>query len=105
MRPPATDPGPPPDASSLRQAALTHLSRYSTTQAGLLAVLTRRIQRWAQRANAPADQVLGCLQAARAVVLRLAEAGAVDDAAFVAGRVRSCTGPDGPAAPSRRICG
>jgi regulatory protein len=89
MRPPATDPGPPPDEGSLRQAALTHLSRYSTTQAGLLGVLTRRIQRWAHRAEAPADQVSACLQAARLVVSRLADIGAVDDAAFAAGRTRS----------------
>ena len=89
MRPPTNDPGPPPDEGSLRQAALTYLTRYSSTKAGLLGVLTRRVQRWAHRADAPAEQVSACLQAAHSVVSRLAAAGAVDDAAFAAGRARS----------------
>ena len=89
MRPTRPAPGPPPDEAALRQAALAHLARYSTTQAGLLRVLGRRVNRWARAADAPGDVVAACLQAARAVVARLAAIGAVDDAAFAAGRARA----------------
>ena len=89
MRPTPSLPGPPPDEDALRQAALAHLARYSTTQAGLLRVLGRRVDRWARLADAAPDTVAACLQAARAVVARLAAIGAVDDAAFAAGRARS----------------
>ena len=83
--------GPPPDARSLHDAALRHLARYSATQAGLLRVLVRRIERWARHADpdaAAAGRAAG-LQAAQTVVQRLAAVGAVDDAAFAAGRARS----------------
>ena len=89
MRPTPAVPGPPPDEDSLRQAALAHLARYSTTQAGLLRVLGRRIDRWARLADAAPQTVAACLHAARAVVVRLAAIGAVDDAAFAAGRTRA----------------
>ncbi len=86
---PPPKPGPVPDEDRLRQAALTHLARYSTTQAGLLRVLTRRVQRWARGSEAAPETVAACLDAARGVVARLAAMGAVDDAAFAAGRARS----------------
>ncbi len=89
MRPPARPPGPPPDEAALRQAALTHLARYGTTQAGLLRVLARRVQRWVRAADAPAEQAEQAMTAARAVVARLAEVGAVDDALFAESRTRS----------------
>ncbi len=89
MRPPAPTPGPPPDEDALRQAALTYLGRYNTTQAGLLRVLRRRVDRWARLAEATPATVAACVQAARAVVARLAAVGALDDAAFAAGRARS----------------
>jgi regulatory protein len=82
-------PGPPPDARTLHDAALRHLSRYSTTQAGLLRVLARRIDRWARAAAAEPETIAACQDAARDVVTRLAAAGAVNDAAFAAGRARS----------------
>ncbi len=93
-RPP---PGPPPDEPALRQAALNHLARYAATQAGLLRVLGRRVQRWARaaeseaggEADAVAAAAAAAMDAARAVVARLAAVGAVDDAAFAAGRARS----------------
>ena len=87
MRPPRP-PGPPPDEAALRQAALNHLARYGTTQAGLLRVLSRRIQRWARAAQAPPEQADAALTAARAVVARMAAAGAVDDASFAESRAR-----------------
>jgi regulatory protein len=89
MRPPAPPPGPPPDAAALRQAALNHLARYGTTQAGLLRVLTRRIQRWARAAEAPGESVTAAVAAARAVVAQLTAIGALDDARFAESRVRS----------------
>jgi regulatory protein len=82
-------PGKPPNARTLHDAALRHLARYSTTQAGLLRVLTRRIDRWARAAAAEPEIVAESRAAARAVVTRLVAAGAVDDAAFAAGRARS----------------
>ncbi len=88
MRPPKP-PGPAPDAASLRQAALTYLTRYSATQAGLLRVLVRRIDRWARAAAAPSEAAAAAKGAARGVVAQLAAIGAVDDALFAAGRARS----------------
>lgn len=79
-----------PDASSLHEAALTHLARYATTRAGLLRVLERRIARWVRAGGE--EEAAGTLRAeAKAVVERLAAAGAVDDGAFAAMRARSLT--------------
>ncbi len=84
------------DAASLRDAALNYLARYAATEAGLLRVLDRRIDRWARMAqtgdadrDAIAAQVDAARQAARGVVAQLAAAGAVNDAAFAESRVRS----------------
>ena len=89
--------GPPPNEATLREAALRHLARYGTTQAGLLRVLDRRVQRWARAVGqagdgepeATAASAAAAAAAARSVVARLAAVGAVDDAAFAASRVRS----------------
>src|SRR5579862_7334981 len=75
-----------PTEASLHEAALAHLARYATTQAGLVRVLDRRIERWARAAAADADAVQAAKRIARAVAARLAAAGTVDDAAFAAGR-------------------
>ena len=81
------------DAASLQEAALRYLSRYAATQAGLARVLQRRVDRWAREAEADPDQVAAKRAEARAeiaaVVARLAQSGAVDDAAFAASRARS----------------
>jgi regulatory protein len=84
-----------PDAGRLRDAALLHLSRYAATRAGLIRVLHRRIDRWARRAEAEGtaiETITATVIAARAdaveVAHRLTEAGAVDDAAFAASRLR-----------------
>ena len=91
--------GPPPNAQDLREAALEHLARFAATEAGLLQVLHRRADRWARRAGGETDDVGerdAIVEAARAakvvareVVARLAEAGAVNDAAFAESRTRS----------------
>jgi regulatory protein len=80
--------GAAPDEASLHEAALAHLGRYATTQAGLRRVLQRRIDRWvrSQPAGGDADQVKAAREAALRVVSRLAAVGAVDDAAFAASR-------------------
>ncbi|MGA3401901.1 MAG: RecX family transcriptional regulator [Acetobacteraceae bacterium] len=84
------------DADALRDAALNYLARYAATEASLLRMLERRIDRWARLAqtaesdrDALAAQVAAAQQAARGVVARLAAAGAVNDAAFAESRVRS----------------
>ncbi|HEY4043007.1 MAG TPA: RecX family transcriptional regulator [Rhodopila sp.] len=82
----------PPDAGSLYQAALDYLVRYAATEAGVRRVLLRRIDRWA-RAQPDADAAEPMVDAARAAVdgavARLAEAGALSDAAFAESRARS----------------
>lgn len=81
--------GPQPDARSLHDAAVRHLARYSATQAELLRVLARRIDRWARAAAAEPEATAASLAAAREVVAQMVAAGAVDDVAFAAGRARS----------------
>ncbi len=86
---------PAPDEASLHAKALAHLGRWATTRTGLLRVLRRAIDRWVAHARAgavPPAEIEAAAAGARAiavgVVARLAEAGAVDDAAFAAGRAR-----------------
>jgi regulatory protein len=76
----------PPTEASLHEAALSHLARYATTQAGLVRVLDRRIERWARAAAADGEAVQAAKRMARAVATRLAASGTVDDAAFAASR-------------------
>jgi regulatory protein len=82
--------GPAPTATSLRDAALRHLARFATTEAGLTRVLDRRVQLWGQRAAAEgqdvADHVAVGRGAAREVARALVAAGAVNDEAFAAAR-------------------
>lgn len=52
-------------------------------------VLARRIDRWARAAEAEPEATAVSLAAAREVVTQMVAAGAVDDAAFAAGRARS----------------
>jgi regulatory protein len=90
----SSDPLPQPDAQNLYQAALHYLARYATTEAGLRRVLTRRVERWS-RAQTDRDVTEPVLYAAGAaidgVVTRLAEAGAVNDAAFAESRAKGLT--------------
>ena len=87
--------GPAPTVGSLREAALNHLARFSSTEANLVRVLQRRVARWAQRANResqPAELVAAAMARARAEAAAVARAlvstGTVDDAAFAAARAR-----------------
>lgn len=79
---------PTPTEATLHEAALTHLARFSATEAGLRRVLERRIMRWARATGAEADAVAPLRRAAAAIAARLVQAGAVDDAAFAAARAR-----------------
>lgn len=94
--------GPPPTEARLRDAALAHLARFAATEAGLLRVLRRRVDRWAQRATAEAgtaidaaatiaDAAVAARHAAAAVAKALVASGLVDDAAFAASRARRLT--------------
>jgi len=92
-QPPAA--GPVPSEALLHEAALNHLARFAATEAGLRRVLSRRVDRWARRAEAEgadpaaiAQQVAAAKAAAARVAQRLAAAGVVDDAAFAAARAR-----------------
>jgi regulatory protein len=80
---------PKPTGARLHEAALAHLARYAATQAGLVRVLDRRVERWARAAEAEAEEVRAAKAVVRAVVAKLAASGLVDDAAFAASRARS----------------
>ncbi|WP_428374789.1 RecX family transcriptional regulator [Lichenicoccus sp.] len=92
----AVHPGAVPDAGALREAALAHIARFSTTEAGLARVLSRRLQRWAQRSIAAgADpEAVGAQRAqasacVAATVAELSRTGAVDDEIFAQSRARA----------------
>jgi regulatory protein len=98
----------PPDAGSLYQAALNHLARYAATEAGLRSVLMRRVDRWARLQTDPegaAPVIAAAREAIEATIVRLAQAGAIDDAAFAEGRARSLarTGQSNRAVQARLV--
>lgn len=78
--------GKAPSQASLHEAALRHLSRFATTETGLVRVLDRRVQRWARAAGAEGAEtgegVAAAREAVRAVARALVAAGVIDDAAF-----------------------
>lgn len=82
-----------PTEASLQEAALAHLARYATTEAGLARVLGNRVARWVRSARLEAEEAEAALAEGRAmasrIVARLAKAGAVSDAAFASARARS----------------
>ena len=83
---------PPPDAASLKEAAMRYVARYATTEAGLRFVLNRRIDRWArltQDRDGVAERVATAKAAIPAIVARMTELGLVNDAAFAESRARS----------------
>jgi len=82
----------PLSTAALHEAALAHLARYATTQAGLLRVLDRRIDRWVRaQQEVEADTVTTARATARAVVTQFAVQGLINDTEFAAGRARSLT--------------
>jgi regulatory protein len=97
MRPPAATSNPAvprvPDATTLRAAALAHLSRFAATEAGLTRVLERKVQSWARKSTEAPESVASQAAMARAcipeLVRRLVESGAVSDATFAQTRARA----------------
>lgn len=97
--------GPAPTRARLHDAALAHLARFAASEAGLVRVLDRRIERWARAAATEGpvdpDAVAHSKQAARTVAQALVQSGVLDDAAFAGARARSLT----RAGRSRRAVG
>jgi len=89
----SSDPeSPPPDASGLYQAALTHLARFATTEVGLRRVLTRRVDRWALTQtdrDAVGPMIAAVREAIEEVIGRLRETGALSDTAFAESRAKN----------------
>jgi regulatory protein len=84
--------GPPPTRAKLHDAALAHLARYGTTQAGLIRVLDRKVDRWVRLAGEPdPDIIASCRRAVREVAAALVASGVIDDTAFAQSRARSLT--------------
>ena len=84
--------GKPPSEARLREAALAHLAKFATTEAGLARVLGNRVRRWARAAEAEgqdtAQALAEGLAAAATVAAAMVALGAVDDAGFAAARAR-----------------
>ena len=83
---------PLPDASTLREAALTYLARYAATEAVLRRILAKRIERWARTQRDPdeaAPLVAAAHEAIKGVIADLVRAGALSDEGFAQGRARS----------------
>lgn len=90
--------GPPPGPADLREAALAHVARFSTTEDGLRRVLERRISRWARRAeqegaeSADLAATVQCLAPlAASVAADMVRLGAVDDSSFARARASRLT--------------
>ena len=79
-----------PTPASLYEAALNYLARFAATEAGLRAVLGRRIDRWASATTDDREAVAGTAaslkQDARAITARLVASGLVNDAAYAQSR-------------------
>ena len=88
---PPSDP-PLPNASTLREAALTYLARYAATEAALRRILAKRIERWARTQTDPDEAVpvvAAAHEAINGVIADLVRAGALSDEGFAQGRARS----------------
>jgi regulatory protein len=88
----------PPDEASLYEAALTHLSRYAATEAGLARVLARKIDRWARLQAAEAGEGETIAATARTakssiprIITRLQTANILNDSAFATARAKRLT--------------
>jgi len=82
----------PPDEAALHETALSYLARYTATESGLIAVLDRKIERWARGARERdnlVEQMATAKAIARTVVAHLVAAGAVSDTVFAENRARS----------------
>jgi len=79
----------------LYDAALAYLARYAATELSLRRILERRVERWARLAGGSGDpesiaeSAAAAREAVRAVVARLAAAGAVNDTTYAESRAVS----------------
>lgn len=87
--------GAAPTAARLRDAALAHLARFAVTEAGLVRVLDRRVDRWARAAQSEGafdpDAIPPARAAVREVARAMVQSGMIDDAVFAGARARSLT--------------
>jgi len=85
----------PPTSAALQEAALTHLSRYASTEASLARMLRRRLDRWARAQEGEPDEIAAAAAAAAreipSIIARLRDLGAVNDTAFAASRAKRLT--------------
>jgi regulatory protein len=79
-----------PTPASLHETALNYLARFAATEAGLRAVLGRRIDRWARATSEDRDAVAtlteSLKQEARQIATRLVASGLIDDAEYAQSR-------------------
>ena len=89
-------PSKPPDGEKLHEAALNHLARYAATEASLVRVLARKIDRWARQQTDEDPEIIAAAAAAAkstipAVITRLQSAKILNDSAFAASRAKRLT--------------
>lgn len=89
---------PLPDEQDLKEIALAHVARFSTTRKNLHSVLQRRLKRWASRAvqagmlpEEAEARIEAVLPVIDTVLENMVQIGAVDDAGFARSRARSMT--------------
>ena len=88
---------PVPSPASLHASALSYLARFAATEAGLRAVLERRIDRWMRATTEDRDglaaRAASLKQEARAIAARMVASGLINDAEYAqfraAGLLRS----------------
>jgi regulatory protein len=90
--------GKPPDGTKLYEAALVYLARYTATETGLARVLARKIDRWARfsaEEGGDAEDIAAAARLAKSaiagVIVRLKEAGVINDDAFATSRAKRLT--------------
>lgn len=88
----------PPTRTTLRDAALVYLSRFSATEQSLRRVLERKVMRWAHRASTQSEacesenvsgHVALLMQDVSEIVREMVHLKAVDDEAFARARIRT----------------
>ncbi len=85
-----TEATPPPTQTELREAALSYIARYSSTELGLRRILTNRVDRWrSQQPDAPPDTITRLRTIVDQVVATLVQGGLVNDKSFAEAKAAS----------------
>lgn len=80
----------PPSAPELREAALTYIARYASTEASVRRVLMRRVEKWRSQQPETAAEIIPEIRSrVEEVIKALVKAGLVDDLAFAVARGNS----------------